>query len=429
MFYIRAELDRAVAGPEIEAAELLPGLVAIERQAGLDEPRSNDLGPLKIVQGVGGLAAIDAVERRFVDVDAELVGAGKVEQLEPACRGILIDQTEIAVETLRHLRELLALPVDAEKQAGEAAVAGEAQAHLARHHRHVGPERGRGQAEAGGVVRLQRQVLALHRQHRRERIAVTRRETARRKVRPAHQKRRDRPEDPAGRRLVLVGMHDGGLIEQDHGFGHVAAAHEQAGAFIDHRHAGEGLDRQENVGGSAGRGDDLQRVERGGLGLARGIGLRRDDGFFEPQQRLLEDELHHDRVAGRQVDGARSRLVPHHRGAHLPSALPLGGELKLPAPVRRRPVGGTLQKHVDKRHPVPGSIDDPAAHDGAIRRLRPGGSHQSEQEKEAEDGAKRHHTGSVEGEQIRPRSAFSACRVRFSPHPDARLSTKRGSDR
>ena len=252
-----------------------------------------DVGPVQVVEPAGAAAAVEAVEGRLVDPHPEAVAGGEAEELEAPHRGVLVEEVEVAVPGPGIGLEGAPPAVDPEEEVGEAEVARETQAEHVGDQRLVDPEREGRQAEVEGGEAPGGQVLALHGQHRREGVAVAGREAARGEHGPLGHEGGDRAEDAARGGLVAVGMDDGRPVEEDQGLAHVAAAHEEAGAVVDHGGAGEGLQGPEDVGGGPGGGDHVQGGEGDVLLLAGGPGAGRDRGLAE----LDEDPAQHQATA------------------------------------------------------------------------------------------------------------------------------------
>ena len=222
-----------------------------------------------------------AVERRLGHAHADLVAPVEAEQLEASGRRVPVDQVEVAVAPPRSDDESVAVTVEAEHEIGKAEILREAQAELVLDKGQVESHRAGGKAQTERAAPLHRHVQALHRQHRGKRVAVAGGESTRGKGRPLDHEGRDRAEHPAGRGFVPVGMDHRGLVEQNDGLAHVAAADEKTGAVVHGGDAGEGLEGAEDVGGSPRRRDHVEGGKGDGLVLPGGVGAGRDDGFTE----------------------------------------------------------------------------------------------------------------------------------------------------
>lgn len=216
---------------------------------------------------------------------------------------------------MRRFDELVPPPVHLEQERRRRAVAGEADPEAVLQEPLVEAERKPGQPGARREGVLLRLVEGLEREHARERVAVAGREAAGGEERPLQEKRRDRAEDAAGRRLVAVRVLEARPVEQHGRLADVAAADVQPGPLVHGRHAGQRLEGAEHVGRRPRRRHHVEGPEGDALGVAARKGAGLYDGLAQLDERLGEPEHNAGGVAGREHEARRRRLVAEERGA------------------------------------------------------------------------------------------------------------------
>ena len=345
----------------------------------MDQPAHTIL-PLEIVQAVVAAASIVAVERGLGHAHAEAVARVEAEELEPSAGRVPVDQVEIAVVPAWSGNEFVAVAVDAEHEVGKAEIPGEAHAQLVVDQGHVEAHRGGGEAQTKRTGPLHGHVQALHGHHGGKRIAVAGGESTRGKGRAPDHEGRDRAEYSAGGRLVLVGMHHRGLVEQDDRLAHVAAADEEAGAVIHGGNTREGLEGEEDIGGSPGGRNHIQGRKGNGLLLPGAVGAGCDHRFAQLDEGGQQHKPHHGGIARGQVQGPPGGIKADEGGDQGLSSKAPGGKGEAAVPAGCCAVGAVDDLHVDKGHRPPLFVDHLSLDESpALRRGRKGEANADEE--------------------------------------------------
>lgn len=149
-----------------------------------------------------------------------------------------------------------------------------------------------------------------------------------------------------------------GLVEQNRGFAHVAAADVEAGPVIHRGDAGEGLEGAEDVGGSARGRDHVERGQGDGLLLPGGVGAGGDDGFTQLDEGAPQHQAHRRGIAGGQVQVLPGRFEADEGGGQAARSEVPGGKGEAAVAAGCRAVGGVEDLHVDEGHRPLRLVDD-----------------------------------------------------------------------